>query len=105
MRMLGLTRVIYIGAGLIKLRSAERRLDKAWRQLDPLPVLERIPAMYTLVKTLDLILDRRRILCGDPLPRGGGSKQTSRMIELEPQSIPADAMPEAAQPEPGASLD
>jgi hypothetical protein len=27
------------------------------------------------------------------------------MIELEPQSIPADAMPEQPQAEPGASLD
>ena len=83
-RMLGLSRVIYIGAGLIKLRTLERKADRACRQLDPLPVLDRIPALHTLVKTYDMILDRRRILCGDPLPsRNGPAKASRQLLDIQ----------------------
>jgi hypothetical protein len=69
---------------------------------------KRIPLLCQLVKTLDVIHDRRRILVGDPLPRGGGSqKQIARTLDLEPMGLAAEEppMPEPPMPEPPAGVD
>lgn len=90
LRMLSNTRVYYVGAGLIKLRTAERRVDRAWRELEAKPVLERIPSMLTLWRVLDGILDRRRILCGDPLPSRNGAGRPRQLLDMpisEPEPI------------------
>jgi hypothetical protein len=100
LKLLGLTRVYYIGLALTRLRAWERQIDRAFRELEAIDVLERVPAMCALVKSLDTILDRRRILCGDPLPRGGAQKQSIRTLDLEPQSVPEPPMPE-----PGSGVD
>jgi len=101
LKLLGLTRVYYIGLALTRLRAWERQVDRAFRELESVPVLDRVPAMCSLIKALDTILDRRRILCGDPLPssKGSGKAGPRRMLELEPMPIPE---PESVPGQPGA---
>lgn len=98
LRMLNWVKIAYRGAGLIKLRTLERKCDKAGRQLDGQPVLERIPALFTLVKTYDLIFDRRRILCGESLPRNAVGHPSRQIVDMLPEPIP-EPIPEPVTPE------
>jgi hypothetical protein len=102
LRRLTFERLIYIGRTLRLLYGQERLLCIEFNAApETVPdAAVRIPLMCQLVKTLDVIHDRRRILCGDPLPRGGGSKPATRTLDLEPQSVPEPPMPE-----PGSGVD
>lgn len=106
---LGLERVQYVGRAIVLLRSFELDVRRDWKRAGELDVLGCVQARASLWKVMDGILDRRRILCGDALPRGNGGKAgPARMIELEPQSIPADdipSVPEQPAPDPGQSVD
>jgi len=106
LRRLTLERLTYIGRTLHILFSHERKLcaEFAAAPKNIPDAAVRIPLMCQLVKTLDVIHDRRRILVGDPLPRGGGQKPTRQLLEMEP-GVPEPSVPEPAKAEPGAGLD
>jgi hypothetical protein len=95
---LGIERVQYIGRAIGLLRSFELDVRRDWARAGELDVLECVQARASLWKIMDGILDRRRILCGDPLPRGGGQKQVARTLDLEPMGLAAEEPPMTEPP-------
>ena len=98
-RVLAIQRMSYVGRALVFLHGLERDVRRDWRDSAELDVQERAATRASLWKVIDGIIDRRRILCGDPLPQRNGAREgPRRMLELEPMPIPE---PESVPEQPG----